>query len=383
VNTCDTIFLPPVPPELTQDGPITQKYGYSAQVVLILDKFLSGTPYFHQSFRHALNGMRLAPSSIYDQIAQTAEPLAHVEQAIRQATAQADLFLYDDTAHRILEQKPEWRSTPDGKGQRRRTGVYCSQVIGKTSDWESVVTSINLGHCGELAGELLELRDEGLPPALTMSDAASVNRPRSQKKTINGLCNVHGRRGFYYAQDHFPEEANHVLSLYQKIWRNDTETKKLGLTPQERCAYHRQHSLPILKRIRTWCWSYRSSPTYEAHSALGKACRYFLKHFFGLVLFCFVVGMPLDNNPSERGLKVPIRGRKLYHFFRTAQGARVASIHLTVLLTCIRSGINPKPYLLAVLRHQEAVVQHPSRWLPWNYQHELKRLSEESLADAA
>ena len=382
-NTCHAVFLPPVPPELTQDGPITQKYGYSAQVFLILDKFLSGTPYFHQSFRHALNNMRLAPSSIYDQIAQAAEPLAHVEQAIRQATAQADLFLYDDTAHQILEQEPEWRETPNGKGHRWRTGVYCSQVIGKKPDWESVVTSINLGHCGELAGELLELRDETLPPVLTMSDAASVNRPRSQKKTINGLCNVHGRRGFYYARDHFPEEAHHVLSLYQTIWRNDKQTKKLRMTPQERCAHHRQHSLPILKRIRAWCWSYRSSPTYEAHSALGKACRYFLKHFFGLALFCFVVGMPLDNNPSERGLKVPIRGRKLYHFFRTAQGARVASIHLTVLLTCIRSGINPKKYLLAVLRHQEAVVQNPSRWLPWNYQHELKRLSEESLADAA
>ena len=161
------------------------------------------------------------------------------------------------------------------------------------------------------------------------------------------------------------------------------KTKKERITPQERRDYHHQHSLPVLKQIRAWCWSYRSSPTYEAYSALGKACRYFLKHFFGLALFCFVVGMPLDNNPSERGLKVPIRGRKLYHFFRTAQGARVASIHLTVLLTCIRSGINPKNYLLAVLRHQEAVVQNPSRWLPWNYQHELKRLSEESLADAA
>ncbi len=49
----------------------------------------------------------------------------------------------------------------------------------------------------------------------------------------------------------------------------------------------------------------------EENSTLGKAIRYFIKHYKGLTCFCRAEGAMLDNNRMEAQLKVIVRGRKL------------------------------------------------------------------------
>jgi hypothetical protein len=158
------------------------------------------------------------------------------------------------------------------------------------------------------------------------------------------------------------------------IWINDGITKKKKMTDDDRCEYHFQHSLPIMQKIFGWCIRYKNSEEYEQYSQLGKASAYFLRHYLGLSLFCYVPGIPLDNNRTEETLRCPIRGRNQYHFFRTVEGARVASIHLTILMTAIRAGINHVDYLETVLRYHEAVAADPQAWLPWNYKDALKQV---------
>jgi hypothetical protein len=148
------------------------------------------------------------------------------------------------------------------------------------------------------------------------------------------------------------------------------------MTDDERCEYHFRHSLPIMQKIFSWCIRYQNSEDYEQYSQLGKAAAYFLRHYLGLSLFCFVPGIPLDNNRTEETLRCPIRGRNQYHFFKTVEGARVASIHLTILMTAIRAGINHLDYLEAALRHHEEVAADPEAWLPWNYKDALKRVEQ-------
>jgi hypothetical protein len=181
-NRCGKVFKAQVPESVTDDGPLTQKYGYSAQVAMALEKFLSGTPYYHQSYRLAISGMPIAASTIYDQVACVAEKLKPLALHLRTLAAQSPLYysmtiLYDDTHHTILEQEPEVRPNRNGKGERLRTGVYCSLVIGMEANREHIIVDISLGHAGELVDEILKLRPENLPVISTMSDAASVNRP--------------------------------------------------------------------------------------------------------------------------------------------------------------------------------------------------------------
>ncbi|MVF14818.1 transposase [Ketobacter sp. MCCC 1A13808] len=54
----------------------------------------------------------------------------------------------------------------------------------------------------------------------------------------------------------------------------------------------------------------------EDNSGLGKAIRYFDKHFAGLARFCTQEGAPIDNNIMERYIKLVVRNRKNANFIK-------------------------------------------------------------------
>jgi transposase len=84
---------------------------------------------------------------------------------------------------------------------------------------------------------------------IIMSDALTHNKSTVLAAVIEALCNSHARRQFVDVISHFPEEIEHILERYGKIWTNEHKTTDLGLTPGERLAYHKEHSLPIMAEI--------------------------------------------------------------------------------------------------------------------------------------
>ncbi len=83
----------------------------------------------------------------------------------------------------------------------------------------------------------------------------------------------------------------------------------------------------------------------EPNDDLGKAIKYMLNHQHELTQFLRVEGVPLDKNPLEQCLKIPIPHRKNSMFYKTKYGASVGGILTSVIYTCILSGINPVEYL--------------------------------------
>ena len=66
-------------------------------------------------------------------------------------------------------------------------------------------------------------------------------------------------------------------------------------------------------------------------------------------------------------LKLAIRSRRNSLFYRSARGAFVADVYMTLLHAAALHGVNPVEYLTALIRNERAVPQDPARWLPWNY----------------
>jgi hypothetical protein len=52
-------------------------------------------------------------------------------------------------------------------------------------------------------------------------------------------------------------------------------------------------------------------------------------------------------------------------------------------MTCVRADVNPRDYLLAVLRHSDAVAENPENWMPWNYHQQLERIKSSEKSDIA
>lgn len=118
------------------------------------------------------------------------------------------------------------------------------------------------------------------------------------------------------------------------------------------------------------------SSLVEANSGLGKAIRYFDKHFDGLTRFCTQEGARIDNNAMERHLKLVVRNRKNANFYKTAAGAAIGDVLTSVIATAAEAQINIFDYLNVVQQHQARAAADPALWLPWNYAHQLETVQK-------
>ena len=124
-----------------------------------------------------------------------------------------------------------------------------------------------------------------------------------------------------------------VLDTYGKIWEHESIIKEKQMDDEQRLAYHQTHSLPIMISIRDWAQKKVASDSFEEYSGLGKAIRYFLKYYNELIMFCTTLGAPIDNNRMEEKLKIVIRGRKTSHFYKTVNGAGVANVLISLIVS--------------------------------------------------
>jgi hypothetical protein len=367
-NLCNEVFSASLPKEVLQDGASNQQYGYSARALMSLNKFFSGQGYYHQGNLSGLMGQRISASTNFDQCEYLANDATPIIYQLKKEAAAANHFLGDDTRHRILEQQPEERPNRNGKGKRLRTGIYSSCLIARTqADHEIVLFDTSLGHFGEFLDSVLKYRPPDLPKPSLMTDALSSNKP-TMAPVNAGLCNAHGRRQFSDVEEHFPQEVDYVLEQYGLIWDNEDEAQAKGFNEQQRLAYHKEHSLVVMASLKDWCEEQKTAADFEEHSGLGKAINYFLKHYPGLTAFCRIPGVPLDNNRTEETLKMVIRGRKSYHFFKTANGAGVANVHTSLIATAWRAGINVYEYLIDIQRYKDQVKENPAAWVPYRYE---------------
>jgi hypothetical protein len=263
-----------------------------------------------------------------------------------------------------------------------RSGVYTSAALAEISEPDTttdppqvigsprriVLFRTNIGHAGEWLDELLWARDPTLKKPVLMSDALSSNHV-TQTSYDKALCNVHGRRGFAELVEQSPEEVLFALECYAPVWENEGHCKDKRYTPAKRLAYHREHSEPHMKALKSWCEKSISEAEghVEPNSNLGVAMSYIVKHYEGLSAFCRIENAPVDNNEIERLIKLVVRSRKSSLFFKTQNGADVSDVLTSVLATCQEAQVNAFDYLQSVQRNQLAVRAAPQQWLPWNY----------------
>ncbi len=373
-NLCGQFLTAALPDEVKQDGARQQKYGYSARTIMAISKFYMGNPYYRQESLQAFMNVPVTASTIYDQCVLLVNDVTPVFECLKEYAANAYHFNIDDTGNRILMETAIEKPNRNGQGMRKRTGIYSSCLIATQNDGQEIVLfKTNIGHSGEWIDEVLAARQLGLPTPIVMSDALSSNTPQSTISETS-LCNAHSRRKFVDVINNFPEEVNHFIDVYAKIWQNNTHADDEKMSHQERLAYHKKHSLPVMLELQTWCEAQLKSSQTEENNGLGNAIKYFLKHFSGLSAFCRIEGATLDNNLAERMIKLIVRGRKNALFYKTLAGAHVGDVITSLIATCELNGINCFDYLSKLQQNRRKTEENPERWLPWNYQATLDEI---------
>ena len=126
-----------------------------------------------------------------------------------------------------------------------------------------------------------------------------------------------------------------------------------------------------MKQLKQWLEDQLDQNKTEPNSGLGQAISYMLKHWKPLTAFLRVRNAPIDNNICERALKKAILHRKNALFYKTQHGAEVGDLFMSLIHTCNLAKVNPFDYLIALQEHSSNLVEHPEKWMSWNYTSQL------------
>jgi transposase len=321
------------------------------------------------------------PSSTQWDILRAYEPQLKTifEQLVGQA-AQGDLMHCDDTVMRVLDLLKEIR-IEKANDPKARTGIFTTNIVSRTEGREIVLFLTGRRYAGENMERVLSRRDASLPEILQMCDGLDRNSPKNVAVVMCN-CLTHGRRQFVDVIVDFPAEVKRVLQDIKKVYEHEETTQKEGMSAEQRLAYHQQHSKPILDDLKLWFEELLEQKLVEPNSGLGKAINYMLKRWDKLTRFLKVAGAPIDNNISERALKMAIIHRKNSQYYRSVVGAKMGDCIMSLGNTCVLNGINPYDYLVALFAHIDIAATEPQLWMPWNFEKRRCELDGESQPSA-
>jgi transposase len=133
-----------------------------------------------------------------------------------------------------------------------------------------------------------------------------------------------------------------------------------------RCG--RRRSRAVIDEFKAWLDAERGR--HPPRSPIGAAIGYALGQWDELTLFLTDPHLPIDNNASERALRVSALGRKNFLFVGSDEaGENLAGLY-SLVATCEANGVNPVDYLADVLlraqSHPASRIDDllPHRWTP-------------------
>ena len=124
---------------------------------------------------------------------------------------------------------------------------------------------------------------------------------------------------------------------------------------QARLELRRERSLPLLSAFKEWLEA--ESCKVLPKSPMGQAIAYALSNWAALVRYTEAGFLDIDNNASERAIKLVVLGRKNWLFAGSDAGGRTAATWFSLTATCKRLRLDPFAYLRAVL---DLVSVHPA-----------------------
>ena len=357
----DGVASPPVPPKPIPGGIA----GAGLVSFVITSKFADHLPLYRLEDILTRHGVFLSRSTLCDWVRNAAlllEPLAELQKTL---VLQSPILWTDDTPVTVLGGKQPGSS----KG---RFWVYIGDAEHPYSVYDFTMSRARDGP----AAFLKDYRGFLQADAYGGYDGIFLG---SDGGIVEVACWAHARRKFFDARSNAPREANQVLEWIRQLY--DIEDRARDFTPVERQVLRQLESVPILDRIEKYLdeLSQRTLPK----SALGKAMTYARNQWAALRRYVSDGRLTIDNNVSERTLRLQAIGRKNWEFLGSADAGPRAAVLFTILAGAKRHRLEPWAYLRDVLLHLSAGETDlepllPDRWAANHPEHVLQHRLDES-----
>lgn len=181
-------------------------------------------------------------------------------------------------------------------------------------------------------------------------------------------CNAHARRKFEPIAQSTKGKglAKDALRYFKELYKIEREAKDNHLTPDERYALRQAKSKPLMEEFKKWLDDLY--PTTLPQSTLGKAMKYCLNLWSGLMRFLDDGRLEIDNNLIEQQIKPLVIARKNFLFCATVDGANALCMHMGFIRTAKLHGHDPYHYYVKLLKSIPncKTVENYEKLLPWN-----------------
>ena len=362
----DGVASPPVPPKPTPGG----LAGPGLVAFVVVSKFADHLPLYRLEDILTRHGVSLSRSTLCDWVRDAAtvlEPLAALQKS---RVLQSPVIWTDDTPVTVL-----------GGGIpgsfEGRFWVYIGDDASPYSVYDFTTNHTRDGP----AAFLKDYRGFLQADAYGGYDGIFLNSDGGVEEVA---CWAHARRKFFDARSNAPRYANEMLEWIRQLY--DIEDRAREWPAVERQALRQREAVPILDRIEARLND--GAGRVLPKSALGKAMTYARNQWKALRRYTSDGRLTIDNNVSERTLRLQALGRKNWEFVGSAAAGPRAAVLFTILAGAKRHRLEPWAYVRDVLLRLSAGETDlesllPDRWASSHPEQVLKHRLDESRRRAA
>ena len=352
-----TAAKPAQPLERGLPGP-----GLLAQI--IVDKYQDHLPLHRTEQRFARLGVNLPRSTMCDWMAACALLLTVLWECLKELVLQSKVLHTDDTTVPVRDEK-------QSKHRYGRLWDYIGDAAHPGIVFDYTTTHARDGP----ATFLKDFRGFLQADAYGAYDGIYTG---SNGAIVEVGCWAHARNKFAAAESSDPERVLAVKAWVRQLY--DVEDEAKDMSAAERLQLRQEKAVPLLASLREWLLAQREKMLPKSPTAA--AINYVLNQWEALNRYTTDGDLHIDNNISERTLKLIGVGRTNWLFLGSDKGGQTAAVLFSFTATCKHLGIDTFAYLRDVL---ERLPTHPAEnlaeLLPHRWQ-AARQATETSSSDA-
>lgn len=334
------------------------KIGTTLVAHLLVDKYHDGLPLSRQKDRFERMGLKLAMSTLADQVTWGTDLLRPLWRAAMVEVIGAQVMHIDGTSLAVKDK--------DASGGIKLGALWGYVGVNPGGQTALVLYASTAKKNGQRPGELGPADVLALRTGPTVADASNTfDSSFKREALIECGCNMHARRYFVKALDSGDARAALPIAAFKRLYEIEAEIK--GQTPDIVLEARQSRSTPVYDELGSWCRTYR--PNEPPGSNLGRAIGYLLNNEEALRRFLSSGIIPIDNGAVERLHVRTALTRKNYLFAGSDAGAERAAIAYTLIGSCRLVGADPVAYLTDILRRMSQPMRGadlgallPARW---------------------
>jgi transposase len=341
---------------------------------VITAKFADHVPIHRLAGQLARCRVELAPSTLGGWLAAAADLLGPLYLLMKQRLLLSRVIHGDDTPVKLRV-----------AGAKKTKKAHLWTYIGD-ADYPHVVFDFTADYTAAGPNEFLK----GYKGYFQADALAQYEGLYGEEKAKHVCCMAHARRKFVAAVDGGDNRGNAALEYVRRLYAIERDLPPL-LPPSDdpvaqqqrrqredtRRAIRQQQAEPILAELKKWLDE--NQPKALPKTPLGQAIGYALNNWEALKRYLEQGYLAIDNNLSERTLRLIALGRNNWGVLGSETGGETAAVLYTMVASCNRLQIDPFAYLSEALPALFALGEKPTNeqlleWLPDRWL--LRRASE-------